>query len=158
MRPVGSSDLDLLASHRNDFDTWRNLTSTLPVWNHLQDDWLKSLGDKNMYFIGYKLHKNIPIAFLRVTDIDFINSNACIGLDIFKSQRGLGYGKPFFGLIVDYVFNTLNLHKAWLLVREDNVKAINIYDNAGFKKEGQLKEHLFREGRYHDYILMGMVK
>ncbi|HAA82323.1 MAG TPA: N-acetyltransferase, partial [Thermotoga naphthophila] len=33
-----------------------------------------------------------------------------------------------------------------------------VYEKIGFKVEGILRQELFREGRYHDVIVMGLLK
>lgn len=156
MRPVGLEDLDPLAEHRNQMETWRNLTSVLPVYPHRQNDWLNSLSERNMYFVGFLSDKRA--AFLRLNDIDYVNRNACVGLDMFSRFRGKGHGQAFFNLIVEYSFDILNMHRLWLLVKDGNEAARRIYEKVGFTQEGVLKEHLYRDGKYVDYILMGMIK
>lgn len=156
-RPVEAQDLDLLADHRNDPDVWENLTSILPVLKDQQHDWLASLGTDKYYFIGY-FFDEIPIAFLRLTDIDWVNRNAAVGIDIFKDYRGRGHAKDMFELLVGYCFNVLNLHRVWLLVRERNTRAIRVYEEVGFLTEGTMREHLWRFGAYEDYRLMGLLR
>jgi len=44
-----------------------------------------------------------------------------------------------------------------LEVFEDNTAAINLYKNFGFQEEGRLKEFIFKDGKWKDVIIMGMV-
>lgn len=156
MRPVTNYDLDELIEHRNDESTWSNLTDVLPIYEHKQREWFSSLGEKKLYFIGE--YTDRPTSFIRITDIDFVNSNACVGLDIFLGQRGHGHATPFMKMVVDYCFEILNLNRVWLLVLETNEAARKVYNNVGFVKEGRMRSHIFRDGRYHDYILMGLLR
>jgi RimJ/RimL family protein N-acetyltransferase len=155
-RPVEESDLDFLADHRNDPEVNQNLTSVLPVLKDKQKNWLASLGGDNYYFIG--LHNGSPIAFLRLNDIDWVNRNAAVGLDIFKEYRGLHRAKPMLGTLVRYCFMELNLHRLWLLVLATNEVAIKVYEGVGFQNEGIQREHIFRNGKYEDYLLMGLLR
>lgn len=159
-RPVLEEDLPRLAAHRNDPDTWHYLTSVFPVWPHRQKQWLESVGNTNMYFISTltgKHNSRTEVGLARVTEIDWINRNACIGIDIFAKHRGKGHGTKTFTLLVDYCFEVLGLHRVWLLVGAPNLAARTIYENAGFEYEGTMKEHLYRDGIYVDYLLMGLL-
>jgi len=155
MRVIMEGDLSTLAMHRNNFSTWGNLTSGLPVMPHKQKEWLASLDDKNMYFIA-KIDTQ-DVGLLRITDVDWQNSTACVGLDIFEQQRGKGYASLCFDTLVSYCLYELNLHRLWLLVLENNIAAIKIYERAGFKHEGAMRKHIFRHGEYLDYLMMGML-
>ena len=48
----------------------------------------------------------------------------------------------------------LNLYKLYLLVDVDNTRAIRIYEDAGFRREGVLVDEFFSDGRYHDVVRM----
>lgn len=158
MRPICESDLEKLASHRNSYDTWSKLTSPLPVQAHRQGEWLRSLGTRDMYFIGSVGETPVDVALLRLTDIDTINRNGAVGIDVFEEHRGNGYATPLFALLCDYAFEQLGLNHLWLLVLEDNEPAKRVYTKVGFTHEGVMRKHIFRDGRFKDYLLMGLLK
>ena len=37
-----------------------------------------------------------------------------------------------------------------------NEGALRCYEKCGFKREGLLKEEIYREGAYHDVVMMGL--
>jgi len=45
----------------------------------------------------------------------------------------------------------------WLNVLSTNTAAIKIYTKAGFVEEGRHRNHIYRDGQYYDYILMGLL-
>lgn len=168
IRPVTQDDLSVLAESRNDPTTWQNLTNPLPVFPHTQQLWLDAMDDSNMYFIGYIVDEELPkpgvirlerkVSLLRLTQIDWINRNACVGLDVFPFHRSKGYGQELFDILVEYCFVELNLTRLWLLVLDSNAAAINVYKKVGFQKEGIMRNHIFRKGAYMDYVLMGLLR
>jgi RimJ/RimL family protein N-acetyltransferase len=170
MRPVGEGDLPLLAEHRNSQLTWNGLTDIFPKWDHDQKKWLASMSEKNMYFIAEDVTKPDlpdgivpmqwlgPVGLIRITDVDYLNQTACVGLDVFERYRGYGHGVKMMAMIQEYCFKYLNLHHLWLLVKEDNIAALKTYRRRGFKTEGVLRQHIYRDGQYYDYILMGILK
>jgi RimJ/RimL family protein N-acetyltransferase len=70
---------------------------------------------------------------------------------------GHGYGADAARLLIGYGFDTLNLHRIWLTVYEDNPAARRIYERLGFRLEGTLRHHGFREGRWWDIHSMGLL-
>lgn len=74
------------------------------------------------------------------------------------TARGKGYGKKATQLLLDYAFKSLNLHRVYLYVMNYNQKAFKMYKKIGFKKEGVKREDIFINGRYHDAIIMGILK
>ena len=69
-----------------------------------------------------------------------------------------GYAKEATYLIIKYAFDKLNMNKIWLGVNEQNTRAVKLYENFGFKKEGVLREEIYRNGRYYNAIRMGLLK
>ena len=75
-----------------------------------------------------------------------------------KSCWGKGYGREAWELMVSYGFERLDLHKITLGVYADHHAAVKTYEKVGFKVEGTLGKHLFREGSYHDKYVMGLLR
>jgi RimJ/RimL family protein N-acetyltransferase len=67
-----------------------------------------------------------------------------------KYEWGKGYGTEATGLILDYAFATLNLHRVWLHVFEYNEAGRRTYEKVGFRQEGVHRKSHFSEGRYWD--------
>src|SRR5262249_43562402 len=87
------------------------------------------------------------------------NQHAGFGIMIGdKDEWGKGYGTDATKLIVRSGFDTLNLHRIWLHVYEDNERAIRSYEKVGFRREGVLRDHAFRNGRYGNVITMGILR
>lgn len=91
--------------------------------------------------------------------IDTKNRNAEFGIFIGEADaRGKGLGSEATALIVKYAFDTLNLHRIWLRVYEDNKAAIRAYEKVGFRQEGVLRQDSFRRGRYWNTVMMGLLR
>ena len=52
----------------------------------------------------------------------------------------------------------MNLHRVDLQVFEFNERAIASYRKVGFREEGRLRQHMYRDGRYWDIIHMGILR
>jgi diamine N-acetyltransferase len=59
--------------------------------------------------------------------------------------------------ILDYVFQELKAHRLWLDVFETNKRAQHVYERLGFRREGILREAIFRDGEFHTQVLMSIL-
>ena len=92
-------------------------------------------------------------------NIDWPNRAAEIGITIGEpEQLGKGYGTEAMELLLAFCFNELNLHRVFLRVFDFNGRAIESYRKCGFKEEGRLREAFFREGHYHDVLVMSLLE
>jgi RimJ/RimL family protein N-acetyltransferase len=69
-----------------------------------------------------------------------------------------GFGTEALGLLVDYGFGVLNLNSIQLGVNADNKRAIRSYQKAGFATEGVRRDFVYRNGRYYDSVMMGLLR
>ncbi len=100
-----------------------------------------------------------PIGNAQLFKIDPWNRNAELGLWIGeKSAWGKGYGTEVIGILVQFAFNRLNLHKVYLTVDSDNLRAIRCYEKAGFHHDGILRDEVFKNGQYVNRIYMSVLK
>jgi hypothetical protein len=53
---------------------------------------------------------------------------------------------------------SLSLSRVWLKAYQYNPAGLRAYENVGFQKEGVLRQGNFREGRYWDTIIMGLLR
>lgn len=71
---------------------------------------------------------------------------------------GRGYGSEAMNLMLDYGFGMLNLHRIQLDVYTINERAIHVYEKAGFKKEGVLRQAWRFDHGYYDIVIMSMLE
>ena len=76
---------------------------------------------------------------------------------IVVAKPGHGAGRFMLTGILEYVFHELKAHRLWLDVFETNARAIHVYESLGFRREGVLREAIFRDGEYHTQILMSIL-
>lgn len=75
-----------------------------------------------------------------------------------REYHGRGYGSEAITLLLDYAFRHHNAHRVWLTVNGDNERAIAAYERCGFREEGRLREHVWSDGEYVDFVYMGILK
>ncbi|MCS7195771.1 MAG: UDP-4-amino-4,6-dideoxy-N-acetyl-beta-L-altrosamine N-acetyltransferase, partial [Aquificaceae bacterium] len=111
---------------------------------------------KSYYYLVYK--KGEPIGVLSLTRVDFRNRNAHFGIYANPEERVHGAGIVLEKSAMALAFEVAKLHTLKLEVIEDNERAINFYKRMGFVEEGRLREFVFKNGKWKDVIVMGMVK
>ncbi|MBE6024735.1 MAG: GNAT family N-acetyltransferase [Cellulosilyticum sp.] len=95
---------------------------------------------------------------ISLKDISITNKTAEYAISMRRAVWGHGYAKAASMLILEKAFGDLGLHKVFLTVLADNERAIHLYEKCGFKKEGQLREHIYKDGKYVDWYLYGILE
>lgn len=120
------------------------------------------LGDKKLQRISFGIYDQKSfklIGDIGISLIDPKNKHAEIGMTIGdKSYWGKGYGTDLVKMTLRFCFKKLGLNKVYLDVWEENKKAIGCYSKCGFKKDGILREHVFKDGMYHNKWVMSVLK
>src|SRR5688500_18644911 len=80
------------------------------------------------------------------------------GISVTEAGRGKRVGKALRQAGIDLADKWLNLTRLELEVYSDNDAAIRLYEQFGFEREGVLRQHAFRDGRYVDSIMMGRLR
>jgi len=73
------------------------------------------------------------------------------------SRWGKGVGREVSSAVVAYGFDELNMNRIELTVLASNARAIRLYEDLGFVREGLKRQAQFRRGEYIDVILMSML-
>ncbi len=97
------------------------------------------------------------IGTISLKDIDLVNMSAEYAISTRRKAWGKGYAGQASKLLLDKAFNCYKLHKVYLTVLADNERAIHLYEKCGFKKEGQLREHILKDHKYIDWCLYGIL-
>lgn len=91
--------------------------------------------------------------------IDRVNRCAWLGIAIGDPEMvSKGLGTEALRLMVEYGFRTQNLHRIELQVHEFNERALAAYQKIGFVEEGRRREAVYSGGKYHDSILLSILK
>ncbi len=125
-----------------------------------EKDWIKKASkEKNAAHFSIDTLNGVHIGSIALRDIDFINKKAEYGIVIGdKKYWGQGCGTEACRLIVNYGFRRLKLHNIYLSCIAFNIRGIKSYQKVGFKIQGRFRQHFYRQGHFHDEILMDLLK
>ena len=81
-----------------------------------------------------------------------------VDIVVHDEWHGKGVGSALMRAGLDLADNWLNLTRLELEVYTDNESAIRLYERFGFEREGTLRQHAYRDGRYVDSYVMARLK
>ena len=163
LRPLARADLnETYLSWLSDPEVTRYmLTGTFPVnMERLGEYYDRMTTSPNHVILAiWDKQPNRHIGNITLNDIDWVSRVANLGIMIGEKQFwDKGYGAEATELMVRYAFDRLNLHKIWLGVYADHEAAMRLYTKVGFKVEGRFQNHLYRDGKYFDMVIMGFTR
>ena len=80
-----------------------------------------------------------------------------VGADVVHDLRRKGYGQEMYSYFFEYLFNNQGFNRLGLETLSSNLPAISMYKKLGFKEEGKQKKAIFRNGKFHDLLMMGIL-
>lgn len=81
-----------------------------------------------------------------------------IGINLVQQYRGQGYGTEVIKWVLRFGFRRCNLHRIEISGFEYNAGALKLYERLGFVVEARRREHLWHDGRYWDFVTLGMLE
>ena len=91
--------------------------------------------------------------------VDLKNRSGVFGIIIGEHEYwSKGYGTDATRTLLDFAFGELGLHRVELEVNDFNPRAVRAYEKAGFKRDGVLRDSLYREGKFHDVFVMSILR
>jgi [ribosomal protein S5]-alanine N-acetyltransferase len=161
LRPLEREDAKRCVAWFNHPEITRTLLTHRPINLRAEEEFIdKVLQSENDLALGIVvLGSDRLVGVTGRKHIDFKNRHAGFGITIGeKEEWGKGYGTEATRLILAHAFATLNLNRVWLHVYEYNQRGIRSYEKVGFQREGVLRQETYREGRYWDTMVMGLLK
>lgn len=160
LRAIEEDDLDLLREMMNDPEI-EKMTGVvgLPVSKRDQKRWYDNLTNKDVrLMIDTKEHGAIGVVML--TDIDYRNSTAQFHSKIATSKqlRGKGYGTKATLALIRYGLLEMNLHLIYSQIVEYNVASQRVKEKCGFRKDGILRDRVYKNGQYYNLTIWSVTK
>lgn len=161
LRPLEREDAPTITPWLNHPDITRYLRRYRPINVRQEEEWIDKLNQtEHDLGVGIVIQQtDALIGCTGLMQIDFSNRHAGFGIVIgVEEEWGKGYGTEATRLMVQYAFETHNLNRVWLHVYDYNQRAIRAYEKVGFRKEGVLRQEMFRDGHYWDTVVMGILR
>ncbi|KND47876.1 MAG: diamine N-acetyltransferase [Parcubacteria bacterium C7867-006] len=160
LRPAQKSDIPHFTRWINDPRVRQFLLTMLPQTEKQEESWYENLGkdDKNIILV-IETKDGKPIGSMGIHGINWRNGIGTTGALIGETEYwGKGYGTDAKMILLDYAFNTLGLRKICSDVFAFNKRSLQYSLHCGYKIEGRLRKHIFRNGKFHDKIVLGVFR
>lgn len=146
-----SDEAEFIGWHNNPYNRDK-IGSIFPFSSNTFKAICKSYNEEypsNVWFAICEKDELIGIAGLH--GIKYIQRNAEVALLIGKEEeRNKGKGKIVLNLIEEYAFNTLNMHRLYAYIYQDNTASLKFMEKCAWELEGVLKEASFWNSHFRN--------
>lgn len=162
LSPISKEDIsDEYVSWLNDDEVCsENSHAVYPNTYEATLAYVESAGkNKSEVVFAIKWKKNNEhIGNVSIQKIDPVNRSAEIAILIGnKKYWNKGIGSEAYKLVIEYGFKTLNLNRLSSGQTLTNKGMINVCEKNGMKKEGVLREVLYKNGKYSDAVVYSIL-
>ncbi|MCR2803945.1 GNAT family N-acetyltransferase [Paenibacillus soyae] len=157
---VREEDADIMAEWGDDAEYLRNVDTDIALPRTREQMAAEGSPDsRQAYFRLRRAEDDRLIGFVAIHSIEWNNRAGLLAIGIGDAaDRGQGYGTEALGLILRFAFHELNLDRVGLEVIDYNQAGIRSYEKAGFRLEGRKRAAVYRDGKRHDLIVMGILR
>ena len=155
LRSIEESDLQLILNWRNDEKVRKNMYNENLISHTEHVNWWNSIliSDNKKYLIYENF--SIPLGVIGFTEID--KKNLKVNWNFYSNPVApVGIGSFMEFLALDYAFSILEVNKVNCEVLIQNKSVIALHEKFGFKIEGVLTDHILKNDKFHDVVLMSI--
>jgi RimJ/RimL family protein N-acetyltransferase len=161
---LGEEHLEAVHRWRSDPEVTRYwIIQSVPTMEEL-NSWLRRNRESgSLTFAVIDEHGSL-IGYTDVFDIDLEHRRCEIALMIGERRSwGRGYAREALSILLGHLFarpddGGLGMHKVTLAVFAENLAARRVYQACGFQEDGVLRHDMYRDGAWHDQILMSILE
>ena len=159
LRSPERTDIPAFIRWFNDPEVTEFLLRSPPLGVYEEERWFDSLLQREGKVICIETNEGKLIGNIGILHIDWLSRKAEIGMAIGeKDYWSKGFGTEALSLYLDYLFLETPLNRIWLYCDNANQRARRCYLKCGFKVEGELRAHHFKNGRYIDDIGLSLTR
>jgi diamine N-acetyltransferase len=148
LRALEPEDLELLYEWENNDEYWIISNTISPFSRYTLKLYIEN-SHKTLYETGQLrlmidlVPEKITIGTIDIFDFDSYHKRAGIGILIADEKyRHKGYATMALQSLIDYCFNTLQLHQLFCNIIENNTESLELFKKIGFKEIGVKKDWL----------------
>lgn len=125
-----------------------------PVSLHYQIEWIKNISNDFRYMIDFA---DVTVGTCSITNVDYKNSTASLNIKLCnENYKGKGIGTSVIDMLLNYCFNELNLNNISASILDYNAPSLSLFNKCGFTQEGVLKNRVFKNGKYHNLVVLSI--
>ena len=159
IRKFEKNDIENKVKWINNPENNRYLHYDLPLSLEKTECWFEShRGDRNRYDAVIEAD-GVPVGVIGLLSIDSNSRKAEYYITIGEPEyKGKGCALQASLELLKYGFEELNLNKIYLYTETGNIPAQRLFEKAGFRKEGWLREDILSHGDMADRFVYGYLR
>ena len=162
LRAFEREDAERCYRWMNDPNIVRTLKSRYPIAFQNEAEWLERAmhaSPSERHFAIERKEDRSHIGNASIHEIDWVSRTGSFGLFIGEPTAwNRGFGGDAIRTLVRFAFEEMNLRKLRINVFEYNDRAKHVLEAQGFVEEGRLRQEFFREGSYHDLLVLSIFR
>jgi RimJ/RimL family protein N-acetyltransferase len=162
LRAFEREDAERCYRWMNDPNIVRTLKSRYPIAFSNEVEWLDRAmqpAQTERHFAIERKDDRAHIGNASIHDIDWVSRNAWFGLFIGEPTAwNRGFGSDAIQTLVRFAFDDMNLMKLRINVFDYNERARHVLQSRGFVQEGKLLRDFYREGMWHDIVILSIFR
>ncbi len=167
LRAMEPQDVDLMMIYENDTEIWPVSGTLVPYSRFTLEQFYKNavqdIYTARQLRLAIELikeaHRGQTIGYVDLFDFDPQQRRAGVGILIGdKTERNKGYATEALKLLCKYSFDVLNVHQLYCHIDNDNEVSLHLFEKAGFKKCGLLRDWILFDGRWRDVNMLQLLR
>lgn len=158
LRAFEREDAERCYRWMNDPSIVRTLKSRYPIAFQNEIEWLERAmqpSGTERHFAIERKDDRTHIGNASIHEIEWVSRMASFGLFIGEpSAWNRGFGGDAIRTLVRFAFDEMNLQKLRINVFDYNDRAKHVLETQGFVQEGRLRREFYRDGAYHDIVIL----
>lgn len=157
LKRLTERDLEILMNWRMRDDISSMMFSDVKLTLDGQRKWFEGIKKDTSQIRWIIFADSVPIGSMYFTSIDHQNKRCESGWFIAeKSYRSLPLAMALQQNSFDYAFDTLHLNRIYGYVIDTNQHVVRLLKLCGIQEEGVFKQHVVKDGTFHDVICVGL--
>jgi len=160
LRALEPEDLDFLFETENNEDFWEVSGTTAPFSKFVLKQYIANAGQSIYEALQQRFVIEVnkqAVGMIDLFDFNPDHHRAGIGILILPNFEGKGYAKEALKLIINYSFNTLQLHQLYANITSDNTRSIQLFSTLSFTQIGCKKDWILSNTTYKDELLFQLI-
>lgn len=164
LRAPEFGDIPEMYSWENDPEVWQVSHSIVPLSQFAVEQYILNYSEEIFVtrqmrlMIVLKEKREQLLGAIDLFDYNPVNRRVGIGLLITSEHRNKGYASEAISLMLNYCFETLNLHQVYCNISADNALSIKLFENNGFEHTGTKKQWIYREKHWIDELFFQHIR
>lgn len=160
LRAIEKEDLEFVRALINDPEMEQSIVGwAWPLSKKDEEQWYANF-QNSASSIRYIIEtaKDGPVGLTGLANIDWKNGSAKgAGIRVKVGTQTKGIATDAYMTMFRYAFDQLRLHRVSTSAFEDNYPSLRFQEKCGCKREGVIRDAIFKNGGYKNVVMMGIL-